>query len=167
MPSKCSTYTTYNIFRQIEYVATSLDMLWPWGWVIILFTLEIDLIWNSEETVPCGITSALQKSNFYCYRKWFEVGTSVLNKSNQIGSQSWVPSLAVKVIHSPNWLLLKIKYQKIVAKTGALPNRITTDDVQTCQAVTAVRHLSVDLSATKVAGSIPHKATLFLLTPGT
>jgi len=33
----------------------------------------------------------------------------------------------------------------------------------TCQAVTAVHHPSVDLSATKVAGSIPHQATLFLL----
>ena len=48
-----------------------------------------------------------------------------------------------------------------------MPNRITMDDVQTCQAVTAVHHLSVDLSATKVAGSIPYQATLFLLTPGT
>ena len=61
----------------------------------------------------------------------------------------------------------KSKYQKFVAKTGALPNRITTNDVQTCQAITAVHHPSVDLSTTKVAGSIPHQATLFLLTPGT
>jgi hypothetical protein len=36
-----------------------------------------------------------------------------------------------------------------------------------CQAVTAVHHPSVDLSATKVAGSIPYQATFLKLTPGT